>query len=307
MTNTSKTILFFGSGPVAAASLESLRQHVQIEAVITKLAAAHFHGPVPVLDMCVQHNLTHYTPTNKAELSSLFNAQKFNSTLGVVVDYGIIIAQDVIDAFPLGIVNSHFSLLPDWRGADPITFSVLSGQTQTGVSLMVIDQKLDEGQLIAQESMPLDPTATTQSLTGQLIELSNSMLKRYLPLYQQGKLLPYPQNLELPIRYSRKLTKADGLIDWSLPADQLERQIRAFQPWPKSYTQLGDLQITIHQARVSTLSLQPGEASTDNNQLTVGCGENSLELLRLQPAGKSAMDSASFLAGYKQRLNNKTL
>src|SRR5205807_1457352 len=100
----------------------------------------------------------------KEELSEVFKKHEFESILGLVVDYGLIISQDVIDNFGLGIVNSHFSLLPQWRGADPITFAILSGQTETGVSLMLINAKMDEGPLLAQEKLPIGKQATTSQL-----------------------------------------------------------------------------------------------------------------------------------------------
>src|SRR6266567_5455079 len=147
----SPTIVFFGSGPVAAATLEGLlAAGLQFEAIITKPRAPGHHGDVPVLELAQKQGLPFFTPQRKDELTELFRNHSFASPIGLVVDYGIIIAKEVIDAFPKGIVNSHFSLLPEWRGADPITFSVLSGQRKTGVSLMLINEKLDEGMLLAQ-------------------------------------------------------------------------------------------------------------------------------------------------------------
>ena len=132
-------LVFFGSGPVAAASLKKLAKHFVIEAVITKPQPAHHREPFPVLALAEELGLRTLTPNSKQELSDLFSTKPVKSKLGVVIDYGFIINQDVIDSFPHGIVNSHFSLLPEWRGADPISFSILSGQQKTGVSLMVID------------------------------------------------------------------------------------------------------------------------------------------------------------------------
>jgi methionyl-tRNA formyltransferase len=128
MTSTSKTILFFGSGPVAAASLRSLADNFSVEAVITKAVPAHHKGVAPVEELAGELGLPIIFASTKKELDEVFTERTFTSKVGVVVDYGVIISQEVIDVFPLGIVNSHFSLLPEWRGADPITFSILSGQ-----------------------------------------------------------------------------------------------------------------------------------------------------------------------------------
>src|SRR6185295_10299303 len=123
MKKTSEPILFFGSGPVAAASLDLLRTDFEIEAVITKPRPPHHRGDVPVLALAEQADLPVLTAQNKAELDRLIERHSFQSKIGILIDFGIIVSQKVIDAFPLGIVNSHFSLLPKLRGADPITFS----------------------------------------------------------------------------------------------------------------------------------------------------------------------------------------
>src|SRR4051812_14202772 len=139
MSNSDKpSIVFFGSGPVAAKSLELLAEYCNVEAVITKPQPEHHKEPFPVLTLAKKRDFKVFTPVGKKELSDLFETKPVTSQLGIVIDYGFIINQDVIDYFPLGIINSHFSLLPEWRGADPITFAILSGQKETGVSLMLI-------------------------------------------------------------------------------------------------------------------------------------------------------------------------
>lgn len=289
----SSTIVFFGSGPVAAATLQGLLDAGLIfEAIITKPRAPGHRGTVPVLELATKRQLPLFTPTNKKELSQLFATHHFKSPVGLVVDYGIIIARDVINAFPKGIVNSHFSLLPQWRGADPITFSVLSGQKTTGVSLMLINEKLDEGELLSQQKLSLNPDITTPELTDQLITISNSMIVRGLPKYLLGDIKPYPQPNQ-PATYSRKLTKEDGYLDLSKPANILEREIRAFRGWPKSkITLFGTHQIVVTKARVAQ--------DVTDGALVLPCGDNTfLEILTLTaPSGKT-MDGEAFLRGYK--------
>ena len=301
MTKPSEPIVFFGSGPVAKASLDALAQHCPIEAVVTKASTS--------AEMAAGlSDIPQHLVKNKAELTALLAAQPFESTLGIIVDFGIIVEQAVIDYFPLGIINAHFSLLPAWRGADPISFSILSGDTETGVSLMLINVGLDEGQLLAQENLPIDASDTTASLTDKLIRLSNDMLSRYLPLYRSGKLLPFDQP-DQPVTYSRKLTKEDGLIDWTKPAVEIERSIRAFQPWPKSTTTLGGLQMTISRARLDPEIPADQPASkpagtpeiVGKNGLRVYCGRGALLLDEVTPAGKKTMTSAALLAGHRQK------
>lgn len=294
-------IVFFGSGPVAARSLELLTQDFDIEAVITKPQPPHHKEVFPVLYLAKKLGLKVFTPNGKSELSDLFATKPVKSRLGVVIDYGFIIGNDVIDYFPLGIINSHFSLLPKWRGADPITFSILSGDDEAGVSLMLIVEKMDEGPLLSQEKLALNPNITTPKLTDQLIDLSNQMLKRDLPRYLAGEIKPYEQSSE-GVSYSRKFTKEDGVIDWNKPAEQVEREIRAFVEWPKSRTVIGNKEVIITKAKVIESAGKPGSIEVKNKELAVYCGKQALLIERLKPAGKKEMTIEAFLAGYKDRL-----
>src|SRR3989344_3602452 len=165
---TSNKLVFFGSGPVAAKSLRLLAQDFTIEAVITKPRLPHHRGAVPVLELAQKLKLPVYTASNKMELDELFDSLKFESEAAILIDFGIIISQKVIDYFPLGIINSHFSILPQWRGADPITFAVLSGQKATGVSLMLLVEKMDEGPLLAYSEYDMPAGITTPRLTDAL-------------------------------------------------------------------------------------------------------------------------------------------
>jgi len=294
------SVVFFGSGPLAANALETLLNNFKVEAVVTKPQPEHHKEEFPVLKLARQKNIKCLTAQNKQELSKLFKPRPIkNSQLGIVIDYGVIITKDVIDSFPLGIINSHFSLLPQWRGADPITFSILSGQHKTGVSLMLINEKLDEGLLLKQTCLPITSDLTTPQLTDKLIDLSNQMLIDIVPTYIAGRINPYPQDLTKPITYSRKLTKADGLINWAKSAEQIEREIRAYVGWPGSNSQIAGQDVIIIKAHIVNNNGQPGKASSINKQLVVYCGKRALAIDRLKPAGKREMSSESFLAGYK--------
>jgi methionyl-tRNA formyltransferase len=311
---TRPRVVFFGSGPVAAESLELLAEWADVEAVVTKPQPPHHKQPFPVLVVAEKLGLQTHTPNSKAELSALIDTKPYTSTLGVVIDYGFIINQDVIDYFPLGIVNSHFSLLPQWRGADPITFSILSGQDETGVSLMLIVEKMDEGPLLAQAPLAISPSSTTPELTSELIELSNFMLRETIPLYLSGAAVPAPQDTVSMAKdptpsYSRKLTKVDSVLDWNKPAEQLEREIRAFIEWPKSRTELAGKEVVITKAHVlepspetKDLALAPGSAFIHEKQLFVATAEGILVVDSLKPAGKPEMPIAAFLAGYGKSL-----
>lgn len=290
MTNISKTIVFFGSGPVAAASLAGIADAFEIEAVVTKAIPPHHKGVAPVEELAKSLGLPLLFASTRQELDELIERHSFTSTTGVIVDYGVIVSQKVINSFPLGIVNSHFSLLPEWRGADPITFSILSGQPKTGVSLMVIEPSLDTGKLITSKVMPISPDDTTPSLTDKLVDLSNRLLREFLPRYMNGEIAPRNQPHPDRATYSRKLTKQDGVLDFSKPAVELEREIRAFTGWPKSRTTLFGHDVIVLKAHVSTkkqtaLDIESG----DGTFLSID------ELI--SPSGRK-MDAKSFLNGY---------
>ncbi len=301
MTVMSETILFFGSGPVAARSLELLAQDFTIEAVVTKPQPAHHKEPFPVLEVAAKLGLRTLTPTNKQALSDLFASKPVSSRLGVVIDYGIIIGQDVIDYFPLGIVNSHFSLLPRWRGADPISFAILEGDEQTGVSLMLIVAALDEGPLLAQAPYDIPADQTTPELTDALIEVSAHSLKEVLPLYVDGQIQPQQQTGDAT--YSRKLSKADGLLDFTKTAGQLERQIRAFTPWPGSRTAVGGKELIISSAHTLAGNSEPSKFWISEKTFGFYTTEGILVIDTLKPAGKAEMSSQAFLAGYRSLLD----
>lgn len=318
MKQMSEPIVFFGSGPVAAESLRLLAENFQIEAVVTKPRAAHHRGDVPVLALAATLGLPVHTAQSKAELDELFAKKPFKSRLGILIDFGIIVSQAVIDYFPLGIINSHFSVLPEWRGADPITFAILSGQKQTGVSLMFLVEAMDEGPLLAYGEFDMPAGSTTPLLTTELIRLSDALLTHQIPQYltdvAQDPLAPRGAAQSITgrkVSYSRKLTKEDGVLDFTKPAVTLEREIRAFIEWPKSRARFGALDVVVTQAHVlpatdpssTGTDSKPGMLALVHKQLVVRCGAGSLVIDRLKPAGKQEMTAQSFLAGYKSQLS----
>lgn len=310
-----ESVVFFGTGPVAARSLELLSEYCSIEAVITKPKPAHHQGSFPVLETARKLGLATYTVSSRSELSKLIATKPFVSTLGILIDFGIIVSQDVIDYFPLGIVNSHFSLLPEWRGADPITFAVLSGQKETGISLMLLTAGMDEGPILAHTPYEMPPHITTPELTDELIKVSNKSLKNILPMYLADKVRPAAQeSVTMPNHresYSRKLTKEDGIIDWRKPAEVIEREIRAFIDWPKSRTTLGGKDIIITKAHAvpsRPSDAQPGDIDVVEQikEFGVVADNGTLWIDNLKPAGKKEMTAAAFLAGYGHLLQKHT-
>lgn len=296
------TVVFFGSGPVAAKSLKLLSEYQKIEAVITKAKVDHHRGVVPVLETATELGLPVFEVSSKKELDDLLKKKSLKSQLGILIDFGIIVSRQSIEYFPVGIVNSHFSLLPEWRGADPITFAVLSGQKTTGVSLMLLVEKMDEGPLLAQKKFDLSVETTTPTLTEELIALSDMLLKTNIDKYLRGDIIPIAQNESLKASYSNKLTKEDGIIDINKPAQQIEREIRAYQGWPSSKFKFGKLDTTITKAHVVPFKGNPGSLEVSKDSLIIACSEDGIAIDKIKPAGKNEMPIASFLAGYRSKL-----
>lgn len=296
-------IVFFGTGPVAAASLKLLAKKFEIEAIITKPRPPHHKGQTPVLDAAAELDIPTFTASNKQELDTLFKTKPVSSRLAVLIDFGIIVSKQIIDYFPLGIINSHFSVLPDLKGADPITFAILSGQDKTGVSLMMLVEAMDEGPLIGYGEFDLPSDITEPELTQELIFLSDALLTHELPHVLSGKARGAPQSItKRTPSLSRRLTKDDGKLDWSKPAAQLEREIRAFISWPTSRTLLGSKEVTITKAHVIEGSGKLGTLNFDKNELSIQTSDGRLAIDMLKPAGKTEMTIAAFLAGYQKQL-----
>lgn len=314
MTKTLQPIVFFGSGPVAARSLELLIENFRISDVITKPTPVHHKTPNPVISVAERQNITTHTVSTKTELDALIKSpgsRSIHNDVAVLIDFGIIVSQSIIDYFKLGIINSHFSLLPEWRGADPISYAILSGQRTTGVNLMSLSAGMDTGDILASDKIPITHDDDSSSLTEKLISVSNNLLLKTLPLYVEGSISPQPQSSKL-ISYSHKLKKSDGILNYTKPASYLSREIRAYSVWPKSHLQIGtkDLVITrahfteAFQGKNKSANHRLGQiiVSTDNSNFALKTTNGYLVIDKLKPAGKSEMSAKSFMAGNMQLL-----
>jgi methionyl-tRNA formyltransferase len=310
MKKISSKIVFFGSGPVAAESLRLLLKNFEVEAVVTKPTTTRemqaIIGEVPL-----------YSVANKAELDALIEEKNFGSKLGILIDFGIMVSQKVIDSFEYGIVNSHFSLLPEWRGADPISFSILSGQVQTGVSLMILVEAMDEGPILEVGLQPLDDSIDSTELTKKLIHLSDALLVHAIPRYLSGETKGIDQSIignEIPNyptepSYSRKLTKEDGILDFAKPAAQLQREVRAFIEWPKSRTEIAGKDVVVLKASVQNAGKTTAGVITKtvSKEIAIETAKGTLIVEQLKPAGKQAMSAEAFLAGYGKDIPKSTI
>ncbi len=303
MKKISETIIFFGSGPVAAKSLEALAQKFAIELVITKPKPQHHKQPFPVIETAKNLHLQILTTEDKQDLVGKLKDYPLSSRLGLVIDYGIIVPKDIIERFELGIINSHFSLLPKYRGADPISYAILNGERYSGVSLMQIVPTLDEGPLLAQAKLQLNQQETSSSLTDRLIKLSNQLIEETLPKYLSGDIKTRPQPKQ-NVSYSHKLDKQDSVLDWSKPAVYLERQVRAFKDWPRSRTMIGKIPVIVTKAHVVQGKDIPGKIYLKDKQLGFYTQKDLFIIDELMPEGKKLMSASAFLNGYKIDIDN---
>ena len=218
----------------------------------------------------------------------------------VVASFGIILPQSVLDISPYGCLNLHPSLLPLYRGPTPIPAAIFAGDDVTGTSIMLIDKNIDSGPILAQRKVPIEPSDTTQSLTEKLAHISADLLMETLPGWLSCSITPRPQRHEAAT-YTRMLNKDDGALDWQLPAIELWRKVRAYYPWPVTFTSWNDKGIRILEALP-----QSGQLDVSGRVLDLGCGEvgvqtgsGILKLVRVQVEGKKEMRIVEFVRGQR--------
>jgi methionyl-tRNA formyltransferase len=210
----------------------------------------------------------------------------------VVAAYGLILPQEMLDAPRLGCLNIHASLLPRWRGAAPIQAAILAGDTRSGVTIMQMDAGLDTGAMLLAGEVPIDISTTGAILHDALSPLGARLLLRVL----DEAPAPVPQPAE-GATYAPKLTRADATLDWSLPAELLDRRVRALDPWPGTQTTLAAQPLKVLAARPEPATGDAAPGTALDGALLVACGTGALRLLRVQRPGRPAMDAAAFLRG----------
>jgi len=252
--------------------------------------------PTPVHARAEELGLTVATPVS---LKGVAEQQAF-AALGldaaVVAAYGLLLPPAILTAPRLGCINLHPSLLPRWRGAAPAAHAILSGDAETGMTIIAMDAGLDTGPILAQQRVPMPPRATTASLEGELAVLGASMLLEVLDAVGEGQAQPRPQG-EDGATYASKFAKDHGRLDWVRPADELDRIVRALSPWPGAFFELGETTVKVLAAEPASGSGAPGTLL--DREMTVACGQGALRLVTVQRAGKPATDGASFLRGLR--------
>ncbi len=303
MKKLSKPIVFFGTEEFSSVSLRALLDAgFEIAVVVTKPDSAKGRSkeltPSPVKAIAQNANIPVLQPEKAIEITD--NLKKLQSPIGILVSYGNLIPDAMLDLFTPGIINIHPSLLPSYRGPSPIESAVLNGDSKTGVSIMKLTKEMDAGPVYSQIEIPLSNTEYADTLYRTLAQKGAEQLVAVLPSILDGSLQPSSQN-EDNASYCQLIEKADGNIDWNDTASKIDREIRAYSAWPKSRTKLGDIEVIITKAHIAGGNNSAGKIELTDDKLLVYCGENSLEIEQIQPIGKKEMPIRAFLAGYKNR------
>ncbi|MBV7563012.1 methionyl-tRNA formyltransferase [Pseudomonas sp. sia0905] len=286
-------IVFAGTPEFAAAHLKALLDTPhQIVAVYTQPDRPAGRGqklmPSPVKQLAVENAIPVLQPPSLKDAAAQAELAALKPDLLVVVAYGLILPQAVLDIPRFGCINSHASLLPRWRGAAPIQRAVQAGDAESGVTVMQMEAGLDTGPMLLKVRTPITADDTGGSLHDRLAELGPPVVIEAIAGLASGTLMGEVQD-DAQANYAHKLNKDEARIDWSRPADELERLIRAFNPWPICHSTLNEAPLKVLAGRIGEGQGQPGEIlAASKDGLTVACGSGALQLTRLQlPGGKA--------------------
>lgn len=253
-----------------------------------------------VKEVALAHNIPVFQPCKIKEAEAVEELTKYKADIFVVAAFGQILSKEILDMPRLGCVNIHASLLPKYRGAAPIQWSVINGDEKSGVTIMKMDVGLDTGDILYVKEITLDKKETGESLFDKLAELGGEAIVEALPLIENGSLVPVPQD-DSKSSYAKMLKKELGEIDFNKSADVIERLIRGLNSWPSSYTFINGKMLKIWDADVidDNGTEMPGTISAVNHDsFVVKCGENSLKINEVQLEGKKRMLAKDFLLGY---------
>jgi len=286
-------IIFAGTPEFAAQHLQALLDagRDEIVAVYTQPDRPAGRGqklmPSPVKQLALQHGLPVYQPQTLRDPAAQAELAALQPELMVVVAYGLILPQAVLDTPRLGCINSHASLLPRWRGAAPIQRALQAGDAESGVTVMQMEAGLDTGPMLLKVSTAITAEDTGGSLHDRLATLGSRAVVEAVAKLAAGELRGEVQDDSLAT-YAHKLNKDEARLDWSRPAGELERLVRAFNPWPICHSTLNGEALKVHAAQLGEGQGAPGSVlAADRSGLTVACGEGALRLTRLQlPGGK---------------------
>jgi methionyl-tRNA formyltransferase len=296
-------LAFLGTSEFAVPALKALVEAGHdVVAVYTRAPRPAGRGQqerrTPVHELALSLGLAVRTPKGlrSEEEAAAFKALDLDAA--VVVSYGHILPKAFLEAPVLGCINIHGSLLPRWRGAAPIHRAILSGDAETGVTIMRMDEGLDTGPMLLAERTPISAADTAETVHDRLAELGGRLIVSTLDALVAKTIEPVPQ-LDDGVTYAHKLGKEEGALDWRRPAAELERKVRAFHPWPGTWFDVDGERIKVLEAALALAGGTPGTVSISRDGFpVVACGVGGLKLLKLQRAGKSAQAADAFLRGF---------
>ncbi len=304
--------LFFGTPDFAVPVLDTLIKlpFIDLKAVITQpdkpVGKKQTITPPPVKIFALNNNITVLQPTKIKNNEFIETIKNYKPEIIIIIAYGKIISKKLLNIPKFGWLNIHASLLPKYRGASPIQAVLLNGEDKTGVTLMKIDKGLDTGPIISQLETPIAENENAETLHDKLSKLGSDIVTKDLLSYLEGELSPQTQT-ESPSLICKTINKQDGKIDWNNSAENIERQIRAYTPWPGTYTFWENKRIKIIEAEIimHPNKLEPGLIFLHSGNYLVGTKKNSIKLKKIQLAGKKPTDIQSFIKGYPDFANAK--
>ncbi|MDI6770181.1 MAG: methionyl-tRNA formyltransferase [Anaerolineales bacterium] len=302
--NVQPRLVFMGSPDFSVPSLRVLAEHYPVVGLVTQPDREAGRGrklvSPPVKRLALHLGLPLIQPERLRAAEAMEQLRRWSPDLIVVAAFGQILRQEVLDLPRYGCVNIHASLLPRWRGAAPINAAILAGDAETGITIMKMDAGVDSGAMLAQRGIPIAPEDTAGTMFEKLAQLGADLLIETLPAYLSGKIQPQAQD-DSRVTYAPMLKKEDGWLDFTRPAEELARRVRAFNPWPGAFFEWEGGLLKVRRARVSD-EKSPGAGSrlTVEGRPAIGTSDGILILEEIQPAGKNPMPGKAFLAGARQ-------
>jgi len=299
--NVKPRVVFMGSPEFAVPTLRALAEAYPVVGVVTQPDKPAGRGrkptPPPVKRVAEELGIPVMQPRRLRTPEAFEQLKAWQPDLIVVAAYGQILRPNVLALPKYGCINIHASLLPRWRGASPIQHAILHGDAVTGITIMLMDEGMDTGPILSQEALPIVPNDTAATLSAKLSALGARLLLSTLPAYLDGTLQPRPQPEE-GVTYAPLLKKSDGRLDFAEPAEALARKVRAFNPWPGTFTEWKRGLLKVHQAHALAMP-SPGEGvrMVAEGKPAIGTSDGVLVLDEVQPAGKKPMAGEVFLRG----------
>ncbi len=302
---TGPSCVFFGTPEFAVPSLRALGRVARVSLVVSQPDRPAGRGrriaPTPVKRAALEMGIEVAQPASMRDAAFVERLRAARARFFFVTAFGRILPRTILDIPPMGCVNLHASLLPRHRGAAPVQWAILGGDEETGLCLMLMDEGMDTGPVIASMTVPIRPGETAGALSGRLAGASGGFIASELPRYLSGDLEPVAQGGQATM--APRLGKADGLVDWTLPAEQVERHVRAMTPWPGARTCMGDRQACIRAVRIPPPDAPgppegpAGSCFSGDGRMLVRCGRGAIEILEIQATGKRCMSASDFLRG----------